>query len=56
MTSASFAGRIRAGLILSFIVLTGCLCSCRSVPVTGRSQFLLTTESYENSLGAVSYE
>ena len=47
---------VQACLILSMIVLAGCLCSCRSVPVTGRSQFLLTTESYENSLGAESYE
>ena len=47
---------LQAVLILSFVVLTCGLCSCRSVPVTGRSQFLLTTESYENSLGAESYE
>jgi predicted Zn-dependent protease len=46
--------RIRPILFLS--VLACVLCSCRSVPVTGRSQFLLTTESYENSLGAESYE
>ena len=32
------------------------LCSCRSVPITGRSQFLLTTESYENELGVDAYE
>lgn len=57
MTSATSAGRIRASLILFFVVLMTCgLCGCRSVPVTGRSQFLLTTESYENSLGAESYE
>ena len=56
MTTALFAERIRAGLVLSFLVLACCLCSCRSVPITGRSQFLLTTESYENSLGAESYE
>ena len=43
-------------LILFLSVLACCLCSCRSVPVTGRSQFLLTTASYENSLGAESYE
>ena len=43
-------------LVLILAVLACCLCSCRSVPVTGRSQFLLTTESYENSLGAESYE
>ena len=47
---------VRTCLILSLIVLGSCLCSCRSVPVTGRSQFLLTTESYENDLGAESYE
>ena len=48
---------IRSSLILVLPVLTCVLfCSCRSVPVTGRSQFLLTTESYENSLGAESYE
>ena len=47
---------VRNSLILSLVVLASGLCSCRSVPVTGRSQFLLTTESYENSLGAESYE
>ena len=47
---------VQACLVLSLIVLASSLCSCRSVPVTGRSQFLLTTESYENSLGAESYE
>ena len=52
----SIAGRLQSVLILVFIVLTCGLCSCRSVPVTGRSQLLLTTESYENSLGAESYE
>ncbi len=51
-----FLHPVQTGLILSFLVLTCGLCSCRSVPVTGRSQFLLTTESYENSLGAESYE
>ncbi len=58
MTSAvkRFFHPVQSCLILSMIVLAGCLCSCRSVPVTGRSQFLLTTESYENSLGAESYE
>ena len=47
---------VQTRLILFLTVLACCLCSCRSVPVTGRSQFLLTTESYENSLGAESYE
>ena len=58
MTSAfkNFFQPVQSCLILSLIVLASCLCSCRSVPVTGRSQFLLTTESYENSLGAESYE
>ena len=58
MTSAvkRFFHPVQSCLILSLIVLTAGLCSCRSVPVTGRSQFLLTTESYENGLGAESYE
>jgi predicted Zn-dependent protease len=58
MTSAvkRFFHPVQSCLILSLIVLACGLCSCRSVPVTGRSQFLLTTESYENSLGAESYE
>ena len=58
MTSAvkRFFHPVQSCLILFLIVLTTGLCSCRSVPVTGRSQFLLTTESYENSLGAESYE
>ena len=47
---------VRTCLILFMIVLAAGLCSCRRVPVTGRSQFLLTSESYENSLGAESYE
>jgi predicted Zn-dependent protease len=38
------------------IAFSACwLCSCRSVPITGRSQFLLTTESYENELGVDAY-
>ena len=56
MTSANLSRHIRSGLVLFFLVLTCGLCSCRSVPLTGRSQFLLTSESYENSLGAESYE
>lgn len=56
MTTEKNAGRFHTRLILFFLVLTCGLCSCRSVPVTGRTQFLLTTESYENSLGAESYE
>ena len=56
MTSANLSRRIRSGLVLLSLVLTCGLCSCRNVPLTGRSQFLLTTESYENSLGAESYE
>jgi len=47
---------LQSCFILFLVVLTCGLCSCRNVPVTGRSQFLLTTESYENSLGAESYE
>ena len=56
MTSANLTRRIRSVLVLFCLALVGALCSCRNVPVTGRSQFLLTTESYENSLGAESYE
>ena len=52
----SITGLMQSALVFVFIVLIGGLCSCRSVPVTGRSQLLLTTESYENSLGAESYE
>jgi len=55
-TGRSRFQRIQTSFIVFLIVLTSSLCSCRSVPVTGRSQFLLTTESYENSLGAESYE
>ncbi len=46
---------VQTSLILFLVVLASALCSCRSVPVTGRSQFLLTTESYENGLGADAY-
>lgn len=58
MTTAvkRFFQPVRTCLILSVVVLASGLCSCRSVPLTGRSQFLLTSESYENSLGAESYE
>ena len=57
MTSERTPGRIHTRLILFFLVLTcGLFCSCRDVPITGRSQFILTTASYENSLGAESYE
>ena len=56
MISANLSRRIRSALILFSLALTCALCSCRSVPITGRSQFLLTTSSYENSLGAESYE
>ena len=38
--------------ILVILLFTG----CRSVPVTDRTQFLLTTEGYENQLGAEAYE
>ena len=43
---------------LTFVIaFSACwLCSCRSVPISGRSQFLLTTESYENELGVDAYE
>ena len=54
--SGIVAGRMQSVVILFFIVLTCGLCSCRSVPITGRSQFLLTSESYENSLGVDAYE
>ena len=45
-------------ILLTFVLsaLACGLCSCRSVPITGRSQFLLTTESYENELGVDAYE
>ena len=44
-------------ILLTFVLsaLACGLCSCRSVPITGRSQFLLTTESYENELGVDAY-
>ena len=56
MTSSNLSRRIRSALLLFSLALTCAFCSCRNVPVTGRSQFLLTSESYENSLGAESYE
>ncbi|MBR6241301.1 MAG: M48 family metallopeptidase, partial [Lentisphaeria bacterium] len=45
-------------VFLTFVIaFSACwLCSCRSVPISGRSQFLLTTESYENELGVDAYE
>jgi len=58
MTTAGkrYFQHMHTSLVLFLAVLACCLCSCRSVPLTGRSQFLLTTEAYENSLGAESYE
>ena len=47
---------VRLVLPLVLSMLACWLCSCRSVPITGRSQFLLTTESYENELGVDAYE
>ena len=46
---------VRSFLTLVIAFAACWLCSCRSVPITGRSQFLLTTESYENELGVDAY-
>ena len=37
--------------VMGTVVLLAGLTGCRSVPVTGRTQLLLTSESYENDLG-----
>ncbi|NLF92857.1 MAG: M48 family metallopeptidase [Oligosphaeraceae bacterium] len=42
--------------ILLTCILAGLLCTaCRSVPLSQRSQLLLTSEDYENELGATAY-
>ena len=43
---------------LTFVIaFSACwLCSCRSVPISGRSQFLLTSESDGSELGVDAYE
>ena len=38
-------------LLVAIIGFTG----CRSVPITGRKQLMLTTSGYENELGVTSY-
>lgn len=43
-------------LFLLFCLIGIFATGCRSVPVTGRSQLLLTTAGYENSLGATAYQ
>ena len=44
-----WVGRISPLLLL--VIVTG----CRSVPVTGRTQLMLTTSGYENNLGVEAY-
>ena len=56
-TNHPLQSRAVRALLTLVIAFSACwLCSCRSVPITGRSQFLLTTESYENELGVDAYE
>ncbi|NLZ62976.1 MAG: M48 family metallopeptidase [Lentisphaerae bacterium] len=44
------------GKIISTCILSVLLCvACRTVPVSQRSQLLLTSEEYENNLGAAAY-
>lgn len=47
----------RQGLLLLFalMVSTLALTGCRSVPVTDRTQLMLTSSSYENRLGEEAY-
>ncbi len=59
MFSLSNAQRFRrrgASLpLLLFLLCTLSLAGCRSVPVTDRTQLMLTTSGYENRLGAEAY-
>ena len=44
-------------LLMLFAVAVFMFCvGCRSVPVTGRTQLMLTTEGYENELGLTAFE
>lgn len=44
------------GKIILTCIVAGLLCAaCRTVPLSQRSQLLLTSEEYENSLGATAY-
>ncbi len=47
-------GKIRISW-LGILICGAALAGCRSVPITDRTQFLLTTSSYENELGAEAY-
>ena len=50
-------GFFSRSFVVSLFLLTVCgvLSGCRSVPITDRTQLLLTTSSYENELGAEAY-
>ena len=51
MFSCRFAALL-AGIAVSAVFAAG----CRSVPITDRTQFLLTSSEYENELGVSAYE
>lgn len=52
-----FSSAVRKAALfpLAALLFCGILSGCRSVPVTERSQLILTSESYENQLGAEAY-
>jgi predicted Zn-dependent protease len=43
-------------VLLALVALMLVVMGCRTVPVSGRKQFVVLTEGYENNLGAASYQ
>ena len=48
--------KFKIGVPLVLVALLLVAAGCRTVPITGRTQFVVLTEGYENNLGASSYQ
>ncbi len=46
----------KVSFLIVFLALVSVLTGCQTVPYTGRSQFVLTSESYENELGEEAWQ
>ncbi len=46
---------VKIRVLLALVALLLAVTGCRTVPVSGRTQFVVLTEGYENNLGASSY-
>lgn len=42
-------------ILSAFLFTSAVLCGCRAVPISDRTQLMLTTSAYENELGATAY-